>query len=787
MNIDSFEQLTTRIGRLRLRRRCGSMPALTVFIAYAPTSSYDEDEIEAFYMDMEKFYREDHTFYKVIVGDFNAKIGPRRTPEELHIGTHGLEWNEQGERLSEFIMTTRTIHGNSQFQKPTSLMDVLAERRRCCTEVLHRIRPSPPSRKILLLAQRRESREVQEEESQTNHQLGSFHNASRLWEDTVVDNIDEEYERLIQHLCDSAKKAEGSRTTKRRLSHETLELIRQRGAARAAGNYQLTSELARRCREAIKEDLKERRAAVLAEAAEAGRSIRNTRRDFANRKTKMTALRRPDGTITSSRRVMEKVIYDFYSDLFDSHVHLPPCHLREDEYVIPSVLPSEVRHAIKSVKNRTAPGPDRIRPEHLKNLPTALVNTLARLFTRYRSECKVPSQWKTSRTVLLYKKGDPQDIGNYRPICLLSEAYKLFTRVILNRIERTLDEGQPCEQAGFRKGFTTIDHIHTVTKLIEVSREYKMPLCLTLIEVSREYKILLCLTFIDLKKAFDTIETEAVLEALGNQGVPTQYIRIFRGLYSNFTTRISPFYDDITIDVRRGVRQGDTVSPKLFTATLEDVMRRLEWDNMGVRVDGRLLHHLRFADDIVLITPSITQAERMLADFDDACGKIGLQLNLTKTMFMRNGWVSNAPFSLNGTTISECSSYVYLGREVNMMNDLAPELGRRKRAAWGAYKSIEEVVKKTKNIRLRAHLFNTMILPALTYAWALRKRDENAVSVIERSIERVMLGLTRLTQVRAGIRSSSLRQQSKIRDAAVYAKLSKIRWAGHVMRQNDHR
>ncbi|EYC38674.1 hypothetical protein Y032_0702g1657 [Ancylostoma ceylanicum] len=795
MNIDSFEQLTTRIGRLRLRR-CGSMPALTVFVAYAPTSSYDEDEIEAFYMDLEKFYREDHTFYKVIVGDFNAKIGPRRTPEELHIGTHGLQWNEQGERLSEFIMTTRTIHGNSQFQKPTSLRwtwespggeyhneidHIIVNRRYCLTDVGVVPKFYTGSDHRLLRARFFFSRKgekaakYKKRSPKPTINWDLFTTLAGFWEDTVVDNIDEEYERLIQHLRDSAKKAEGLRTTKRRLSHETLELIHQRGTARAAGNYQLTSELARRCREAIKEDLKERRAAVLAEAAEAGRSIRNTRRDFANRKTKMTALRRPDGTITSSRRVMEKVIYDFYSDLFDSHVHLPPCHLREDEYVIPSVLPSEVRHAIKSVKNRTAPGPDRIRPEHLKNLPTALVNTLARLFTRYLSECKVPSQWKTSRTVLLYKKGDPQDIGNYRPICLLSVVYKLFTRVILNRIERTLDEGQPCEQAGFRKGFSTIDHIHTVTRLIEVSREYKMPLCLT---------------FIDLKKAFDTVETEAVLEALGNQGVPTQYIRIFRELYSNFTTRISPFYDDITIDVRRGVRQGDTVSPKLFTATLEDVMRRLEWDNMGVRVDGRLLHHLRFADDIVLITPSISQAERMLADFDDACGKIGLQLNLTKTMFMRNGWVPDAPFSLNGTTISECSSYVYLGREVNMMNDLAPELGRRKRAAWGAYKSIEDVVKKTKNIRLRAHLFNTTVLPALTYAsetWALRKQDENAVSVIERSIERVMLGMTRLTQVRARIRSSTLRQQSKIRDAAVYAKSSKIRWAGHVMRLNDHR
>ncbi|XGW33214.1 hypothetical protein V3C99_017577 [Haemonchus contortus] len=83
--------------------KCGSIPALNIFVAYAPTSSYEEEELEAFYMDLERLYREDHTFYKVIVGDFNAKIGPRRTAEELHIGTHGVEWNEQGERLTEFI------------------------------------------------------------------------------------------------------------------------------------------------------------------------------------------------------------------------------------------------------------------------------------------------------------------------------------------------------------------------------------------------------------------------------------------------------------------------------------------------------------------------------------------------------------------------------------------------------------------------------------------------------------------------------------------------------------
>ncbi|KAK6735744.1 hypothetical protein RB195_018777 [Necator americanus] len=113
-----------------------------------------------------------------------------------------------------------------------------------------------------------------------------------------------------------------------------------------------------------------------------------------------------------------------------------------------------------------------------------------------------------------------------------------FTRVILNRTKKVLEEGQPCEQAGFRKVFSAIDHIHTVPKLIEVSRVYKM---------------LLCLTFIDLKKAFDSVETEALVEAFDNQGFSTQYIKVLRELNSNFTTEISLFYKNIIIDVKRGV------------------------------------------------------------------------------------------------------------------------------------------------------------------------------------------------------------------------------------------
>ncbi|VDM54622.1 unnamed protein product [Angiostrongylus costaricensis] len=177
----------------------------------------------------------------------------------------------------------------------------------------------------------------------------------------------------------------------------------------------------------------------------------------------------------------------------------------------------------------------------------------------------------------------------------------------------------------------------------------------------------------------------------------------------------------------------------------------------------------------------------MLDDFDKACGTIGLRINLTKTMFMKNGLVSYAPFTLSGTNIPECSSYIYLGREINVMNDLATELSRKKRAAWGAFKSIEDVV---KNTRLRAHLFDPTVLPVLTHAletWSLRKQDERSLSVIERAVERTMLGAPRVTPVRDGIRSSDLRQRSKIKGAVLYAKQSMISRAGHVMRMNDNR
>ncbi|KAK6727232.1 hypothetical protein RB195_005129 [Necator americanus] len=204
--------------------------------------------------------------------------------------------------------------------------------------------------------------------TQNYHRRGPFASLVGFWEDTVMDHIDYEYEQLVEHFHNCTRKAKSFKTTKRRLFPKTLELIRQRGVARAARNQELTSELAGLCREAIKEHLRKR------EKQNCWLTLQRRDRTFTTPVgtlpiTTMTALRTLDGTPTALRRGIEKVIHDFYSDLFDSHVHLPPRHLMEDGHVIPKVLPFEVRHAIMSVsENRTSPALDRIKPEHLKYL-----------------------------------------------------------------------------------------------------------------------------------------------------------------------------------------------------------------------------------------------------------------------------------------------------------------------------------------------------------------------------------------------------------------------------------
>ncbi|WKX88155.1 hypothetical protein Q1695_008070 [Nippostrongylus brasiliensis] len=119
-------------------------------------------------------------------------------------------------------------------------------------------------------------------------------------------------------------------------------------------------------------------------------------------------------------------------------------------------------------------------------------------------------------------------------------------------------------------------------------------------------------------------------------------------------------------------------------------MKNLDWDGKGYPVDGERISNLRFADDTVLISNNTAEAEEMLSELNMAGRKIGLDMNMSKTQFMVNQWCDTGLVKLNGVILQRVDSYVYLGRELNMENDLAPEIARRRRAAWAAFSSIRE-------------------------------------------------------------------------------------------------
>uniref|UniRef100_A0A7I4Z5R5 Reverse transcriptase domain-containing protein n=1 Tax=Haemonchus contortus TaxID=6289 RepID=A0A7I4Z5R5_HAECO len=108
--------------------------------------------------------------------------------------------------------------------------------------------------------------------------------------------------------------------------------------------------------------------------------------------------------------------------------------------------------------------------------------------------------------------------------------------------------------------------------------------------------------------------------------------------------------------------------------------------------------------------------------------KAGLNINMKKTKCMRNEYSDRNPVYLQGEPLEDVDEYVYLGRLLNMKNDLKSELMRRKKAGWAAYNSIRNVIEHTRDDELRANLFNSTVLPALSYAsetWSLTKNLEN--------------------------------------------------------------
>ncbi len=273
---------------------------------------------------------------------------------------------------------------------------------------------------------------------------------------------------------------------------------------------------------------------------------------------------------------------------------------------------AEIATIIKKARAGSSASPlDQISVITLKKCPilrTILHNIIANCWhSQY-----TPKAWRVGVTTLLYKKGDPAKVENFRPITLQSVPYKIYSSFIRNRLQAFLDVNK-YHNNNIQKGFAHgQDGVLEHTELLDfMMRDAK--------KTHRGYFAVL----MDLRNAFGEVHHNLIRSSLRYHHVPETFIRVFNSIYSDFEVSVSS-RGQLTgmITVSKGVLQGDPCSPLLFNICFNSLMRLLEspgYRQMGY-FWGKNLHQqcswLQYADDALIIANSLKTAQCLVQLFE---------------------------------------------------------------------------------------------------------------------------------------------------------------------------
>jgi Reverse transcriptase (RNA-dependent DNA polymerase) len=508
-------------------------------------------------------------------------------------------------------------------------------------------------------------------------------------------------------------------------------------------------------------------------------AIRNNRclkiaRDGINRqKSSILCLKDKNGILQTGSQKVTEIATTFYKTLYSSKMSDDEKNLIEpqldDDEEIESITVDDIKYALSSMKRNKARGPDDFPIDLLKICDDFMLKKVANIFDQFLTDEKLPIDWLETNIILIFKKGKKDEIKNYRPISLISHLYKLFVKIILRRIENVLEENQPEEQTGFRSGYSTSDNLMVINQLIEKHKEYNKELFLA---------------FIDYEKAFDSVESSYMYRALKSHKVPSKYIRIVRFIYENSTAKITVEQLGEKFEIRRGVKQGDPMSPKIFNAVLDFVFQNLNWKNKGLKIDVKNLTNLRFADDIVLMSESKEELLKMIKELDVASKKVGLSMNKEKTQVMSN--TDDTNFEIDGWKIEKVEEYKYLGQIVSFQHKMTKELDTRISAAWRSFWALKKFLLSELPIYHKRNLMDSVILPVFTYGaqtWTLSNEDERRLRCEQKAMERRILKIS----LREHRTNEEIRNITKFEDVVEKARKLKWDWAGHLQRMNKNR
>ena len=283
-------------------------------------------------------------------------------------------------------------------------------------------------------------------------------------------------------------------------------------------------------------------------------------------------------------------------------------------------------------KEGKSPGPDGIPYFFMFKMWSHLKKIVSTLIIKSFKLNDFPKELSEGLIVFLHKNGKPpNEIRSWRPLTLLNSIYKIASGVMAQRLKEKINKIVHNHQYGFVNGKNASDMIELLKRIMKGNDD------------EEKFTILLALDF---KGAFDTVKHEAIVRALKIKVFGNKFVEWVAALLAKNESKLvinGRTDEESKVKVKRSARQGDPLSPYLFIIVLDELLERMDKDDVleGIVIENKIINSLAFADDnytaivdsVEGIRTKIIRIKKIMEKFKRITG---LTINVTKSEILCN-------------------------------------------------------------------------------------------------------------------------------------------------------
>uniref|UniRef100_A0A8B9XQN4 RNA-directed DNA polymerase n=1 Tax=Bos mutus grunniens TaxID=30521 RepID=A0A8B9XQN4_BOSMU len=303
-------------------------------------------------------------------------------------------------------------------------------------------------------------------------------------------------------------------------------------------------------------------------------------------------------------------------------------------------------------------------------------------------------------------------------------------KILQAKLQQYVNRELPDVQAGVRKGRGTRDQIANICWIIKKAREFQRNIYFCFIDYAKAFDcvdqincgiINICLLFI-------IIINNKLWKILKEMGIPDHLSCLLRNLYAGQEATVRTGHGTTDwFQIGKGVHQGCILSPCLFNLYAEYIMRNagLEEAQAGIKIAGRNINNLRYADDTTLMAESEEELKCLLMKVKEESEKVSLKLNIQKTKIMASGPVTS--WEIDGETVETVSDFILGGSKITAGGDCSHEIQRCSLLGRKVMTNLDSIL-KSRDITLptKVCLVKAMVFPVVMYgceSWTVKKAE----------------------------------------------------------------